>query len=159
MRNGFSWDSIIMPLIISPSYRSQWVVPGNTGQTYDTHNQIHICASIYRWVSARKTLLQCVNNIVTSFLIYGACQSKGNLLPWCLILSQDIVTHLKTGRLYIQSTDPRLSNEFQWFPDGVIKWKHFPRYWPHKGQWRRALVFSLICAWTYGWANNRDAGD
>ena len=28
---------------------------------------------------------------------------------------------------------------------------------PHKGQWRRA-VFSLICAWTKGSANNRDAG-
>ena len=39
----------------------------------------------------------------------------------------------------------------------VIKWNHFPRYWsfwgtnrspvnvPHKGQWRGALMFSLIC--------------
>ena len=30
---------------------------------------------------------------------------------------------------------------------------------PHKGQWRGALVFALICAWTNGWVNNRDAGD
>ena len=42
----------------------------------------------------------------------------------------------------------------------VIKWKHFPRYRPfvrgihrspvnspHKGQWRGALMFSLICSW------------
>ena len=29
----------------------------------------------------------------------------------------------------------------------------------HKGQWRGALLFSLICAWTNGWANHRDAGD
>ena len=56
--------------------------------------------------------------------------------------------------------------------DDVIKWKHFPRYWPfvrgihrspvnspHKGQWRGALVFSLICAWINGWVNNREAGD
>ena len=55
--------------------------------------------------------------------------------------------------------------------DNVIKWKRFPRHWPfvrthrssvdspHKGQWRGALMFSLICAWTNGWANNRDAGD
>ena len=48
--------------------------------------------------------------------------------------------------------------------DDVIKWKHFSRYWPfvwgiHKGQGHRALVFSLICAWTNGWGNNRDAGD
>ena len=54
----------------------------------------------------------------------------------------------------------------------VIKWKHFPRYWrfvcgihrspvisPHKGQWRGALVFSLICAWMNGWVNNRGAGE
>ena len=26
-----------------------------------------------------------------------------------------------------------------------------------KGQWRRTLMFSLIWAWTNGWANNRDA--
>ena len=30
---------------------------------------------------------------------------------------------------------------------------------PHKGQWCEALIFSLICAWTNSWANNRDAGD
>ena len=29
---------------------------------------------------------------------------------------------------------------------------------PHKGQWRGALVFSLIWAWTNGWVNHRDAG-
>ena len=56
--------------------------------------------------------------------------------------------------------------------DDVIKWKHFPRYWPfvwwihrwpgnspHKGQWRGALVFSLICAWINAWVNNCQAGD
>ena len=42
---------------------------------------------------------------------------------------------------------------------------NFPRHHqspvnsPHKGQWRDALKFSLICAWTNGWLNNRDAGD
>ena len=43
--------------------------------------------------------------------------------------------------------------------DDVIKWKSFPRYWPfvwgihlspvnspYKGQWRGALMFSVICA-------------
>ena len=29
----------------------------------------------------------------------------------------------------------------------------------HKGQWCRALMFSLICFWTNSWANNGDAGD
>ena len=50
--------------------------------------------------------------------------------------------------------------------------EHFSRYWtflrgihrslvnsPHKGQWRGALMFSLICAWINGWVNNREAGD
>ena len=56
--------------------------------------------------------------------------------------------------------------------DDVIKWNHFPRYWPfargihrspvnspHKGQWRGALIFTLICTRINGWVNNREAGD
>ena len=30
---------------------------------------------------------------------------------------------------------------------------------PHKGQWRGALMFPLICAWINDWVNNREAGD
>ena len=30
---------------------------------------------------------------------------------------------------------------------------------PHKGQWRGALMFSLICVWINGWVNNGKAGD
>ena len=30
---------------------------------------------------------------------------------------------------------------------------------PHKGQWRSALMFSLISAWINGWVNNLEAGD
>ena len=29
---------------------------------------------------------------------------------------------------------------------------------PQKGQWRVALMFSLICVWINGWVNNREAG-
>ena len=56
--------------------------------------------------------------------------------------------------------------------DDVPKWKHSPRYWhfvrgihrspvnfPHKGQRRGALMFSLICSWINSWVNNREAGD
>ena len=56
--------------------------------------------------------------------------------------------------------------------DDVIKWKHFPYYWPFvrgihrspvdsplKCQWCRALMYSLIRARRKGWANNWDAGD
>ena len=61
---------------------------------------------------------------------------------------------------------------YQDMHDDVIKWRHFARYWlfergihrspvnsPLKGQWRGALMFSLICVWTNGWENNREAGD
>ena len=30
---------------------------------------------------------------------------------------------------------------------------------PHKGQWRGALMFTLICARINNWVNNREAGD
>ena len=30
---------------------------------------------------------------------------------------------------------------------------------PHKGQWRGALMFSLVYAWINDWINNREAGD
>ena len=56
--------------------------------------------------------------------------------------------------------------------DDVIKWKHFSGCWTfvrgfqrppvnstHKGQWRGAWMFSLICAQINGWVNNGEAGD
>ena len=30
---------------------------------------------------------------------------------------------------------------------------------PHKGQWRGALMLSLICVWINSWVNNREAGE
>ena len=30
---------------------------------------------------------------------------------------------------------------------------------PHKGHWRGALIFSLICPWINVWVNNREAAD
>ena len=81
-----------------------------------------------------------------------------------------------TGGYLVQRTT---SSEFMsmrlchdvFFHDDVIKWKYFPRYWPfvwgihrssvnspQKGQWRGALIFSLICAWINCWVSNREAG-
>ena len=57
------------------------------------------------------------------------------------------------------------------YHDDIIKWKHFPCYWPfvrgihrspvnspHKGQWHGALMFSLICAWINGSVNTHQVG-
>ena len=67
------------------------------------------------------------------------------------------------------------SREISCHPNGhddVIKWKHFPLYWPfvrgihrspvnspHKGQWRGALMLYLIYARINVWINHREAGD
>ena len=77
------------------------------------------------------------------------------------------VAHICLRDLYHHSL-----NQCQNIHGDVSKWKHFPCYWPvvrwihrspvnspHKGQWRGALIFSVICAWINGWVNNRVAGD
>ena len=66
-----------------------------------------------------------------------------------------------------------LNLKWNWMDhDDFIKWKHVPRNWPfvreihrspvnfpHTGQWRGALMFSVIYAWINDWVNNREAGD
>ena len=59
-------------------------------------------------------------------------------------ISQGLISYNVVEQLYMRI----------WIHDDVIKWKHFPRCWPfvrgikrspvnspHKGQWRRALMF------------------
>ena len=79
----------------------------------------------------------------------------------------------KHHQKYFHTYDHPSSTRTIWHKhDDVIKWKHFPRYWPfvrgihrspvnspYKGQWRGALMFSLICARTNDWVSNREAGD
>ena len=70
---------------------------------------------------------------------------------------------LVTGR-FRRSTEISVHGGEPRCHDDVIKWKHFPRCWsfvrgihrspvisPHKGQWRGALMFSLICVRINGW--------
>ena len=75
-------------------------------------------------------------------------------------------------RMHLNETNYVPGNAVISIHDDVIKWKHFPRYWPfvrgihwspvnssHKDQWRGPLVFSLICTWINYWVNNGEAGD
>ena len=79
-----------------------------------------------------------------------------------------MINHGKKAR-YSSCLD--LLGDYVMCHDDVMKWKHFPPYWPfvrgihrsplncpHKGQWCGALMFSLICVWINGWVNNREAG-
>ena len=85
------------------------------------------------------------------------------------------VSKHRFGKYSIQSSDVKTSRHsfISWYyHDDVIKRKHFPLYWPfvprihrlpvnspRKGQWRGALMFSLICAWINRWVHNREPGD
>ena len=87
-------------------------------------------------------------------------------------LNLAFIYYLKWRWLTIDGRKPIDEGNTLILHDDVIKWKHFPRYWPfvwgihrspvnsrHKGQWRGAFMFSLICVWINGWVNNREAGD
>ena len=87
----------------------------------------------------------------------------------------DIHVGVRNAPVKCRLTKPsnfKILGQVQGRHDDVIKWKHFPRNWPfvrgihrspvnspHKGQWRGALMFSLICVWINAWVNNREAGD
>ena len=77
-----------------------------------------------------------------------------------------------TNKFDIYDINAKIFFNFERLHDDVIKWKQFPCYWPfvrgihrspvnslHKGQWRWALMFSLICARMNGWVNSGEAGD
>ena len=79
---------------------------------------------------------------------------------------------LATGTFLINLLYKQLCRKPTWSHDDVMEWKLFSRYWPfvrgihrspvnspHKGQWRGALMSSLLCAWINAWENNREAGD
>ena len=92
----------------------------------------------------------------------------------CMLCDMSEFSDNKFLRLVVTSISFMFSHPHRthFLHDDVTKWKHFPRYWPfvrgihrspanspHKGQWRGALMFSLICAWINGWVNNCEAGD
>ena len=110
------------------------------------------------------------------------CSEPGGQKP-VLSLSLDLICHIVTESWFTKVTKAEFgvtdfAKHFAIFQvtsscnDDVTKWQHFPCYWPfvwgihrsplnspHKCQWCGALLFSLICAWTNGWVNNRDAGN
>ena len=102
------------------------------------------------------------NNMTTSSVNeFGVCNL--HVPTW-------VSVHEKLGRMW---------NHFASMSVSIWRttWRHhqiqtFPRYWPfvrgihrspvnspHKGQWRGALMFSLIYVWINGWVNNRESCD
>ena len=119
------------------------------------------------WWYCISKVIMAYSSYTTSRLIKDVMGSLPNHLPQHTSECHDItscdgfVWHIVSGKVSF------------WSPchDDVIKWKYFPRYWPfvrgihrspvnslHKGQWRGALMISLICDWINSWVNHREAG-
>ena len=133
--SSFGWCQIYMPLIL---YRQ--LASANEALSY-IYNQIYLIS---------------VHKVMRMHRIRLNHRDRG-----------DVCMNVPVNQTNICS-----SNDLLPVHDDVIKWKHFPRYWPfvreihrspvnfpHKGQWRGALMFTLICARMNGWVNNREAGD
>ena len=121
------------------------------------------------WNYARKevfktTLVQVPDNSHAWYEIKGFFFSNSHLwstFAWRCYTQNFVILNHVIMRIYCLIT----------LHDDVIKWKHVLSYWPfvrgirqsplnslHSGQWRGALMFSLICAWINGWVNTRAAG-
>ena len=122
-----------------------------------------------RWVPLTKSMTWSFSVFIVLHL--NKCLRKQTRRRWFETQSCSLWRHCNVGN------ESALSNTVEFHiiapqHDDVIKWKHFPRYWPfvrgihrspvnspHKGQRRGALMFSLICVWINGWVNDREAGD
>ena len=121
-----------------------------------------MCARINGWVNNNET-----GDLRRHCVHYDVTVMRLTLLNFLLLLSST-----PSGFIWITYLNSSGLLCWHWDHDDVIKWKHFPRYWPfvrgihrspvnspHKGQWRGALMFSLICTRINGWVNNGEAGD
>ena len=140
--------------------------------------------SPHKWPVTRKMFP--FDDVIMSAVFLGQCSChdelrwNGNfvsLMKFSLVAALEILILTTTSAAccenFAKVTFPFLLYKGEVFHyDDVIKWKHFPRYWPfvrgihrspvnssHKGRWRGALIFSLICVWINDWVNNREAGD
>ena len=104
--------------------------------------------------SKDETDIKCIESYSCAWLVVSFSLWQTNFMA----------SHFKSPaiRLFVQHIIQVNSKETT-----TSKWKHLlalcaensPVNSPHKGQWRRALMLSLICAWINVWVNNHEAGD
>ena len=63
---------------------------------------------------------------------------------------------LWSGRSMMTSSNWNISTSLAIYVRGIHR---SPVNSPHKSQWRRDLMVSLVCSWINGWVNSREAGD
>ena len=161
--------------------QDQWVLENLPLDSF-VQSKVNYGMSIWGWTSeVNRNRVSRIQHLLTRI----ACKKSDYINPQC----NDLVTpnRMRKTRLcsvysvlecnhgpapHNKSDGVTIQSEIYGYHDDVIKWKHFPRNWPfvrkihrspvnfpHKGQWRGALMFSLIYAWINDWANNREAGD
>ena len=111
--------------------------------TYYFHKQKYLYIDCIQYISFTNEMAVIQTNGYRTRIwisrVWNQTQEDGNRIEWFVLLL-NMMTPWK-----------------RFHHDDVIKWKHFPRYWPfvrgihrspvnspHKGQWRGALMFSLI---------------
>ena len=154
--------------VICPSFSSQWYVEhrgavlkimkasGRSSVSWVIRNAQNTSFLFLRWAAVVKlgvfNLFEYDKSVIPTTNLQGLC--------WTPKISNSSAFGVDT-RLHcaIQTMASLWVYKNRSLHDDVIKWKHFPRYWPfvrgihwssvnspHKGQWRGALMFSFICS-------------
>ena len=117
----------------------------------------------------------CINSIrkTITCIIHKLCNTSTKVFT-CGVQGDELPNEFSLYPIFAGGTILLLLRQFlcRKLHDDVIKWKHFLRNWPfvrgnhrspvnspHKGQWRGALMSSLICVWINDWVHNREADD
>ena len=105
-----------------------------------------------RWLSGKLWYLQhfCTGDAI----VYP--KTSGMSIMWYPWLSIVVLIQINCMMTSSNGNIFRVTGRYWSFVQGIHR---SPVNSPHKGQWRGALMFSLICTWTNGWVNNREAGD
>ena len=108
----------------------------------------------------------------------GIKSSLVKLIAWCRQATRHYLNQCRPGSIVpydvicghselmkVLSDDEVLLKESSWWRHQMETFSALlaicagPVNSPQKGQWRGALMYSLICVWINGWVNNRKAGD
>ena len=96
------------------------------------------------------------NRGLTSLVNEASVIDQRQLAPHWAPNNGDSTTHFKRNRLWLVISGTWCRHQMETFSALLALCAGNS---PVKGQWRGALMFFFIYAWTNGWINNRDAGD
>ena len=113
------------------------------------------------WVSYRvTTCYPLLNSVLKPHHCWSHTKRKPGYAPIVCVLISDINIRRKGSPVYGAGMMTLLNGKIFRVTGPFVRGIHrSPLNSPHKGQWRGALIFSLISVWINDWVNNREAGD